>query len=102
VPKAASIKNKKTFAAAKVFSLSVFGVADIAGLCGIKGQIADRGDQTVNAKGDGGQENVSQRAAGITCGFERRMIDDDAADPAKEKGQQKTDEVLVLHGESSF
>ena len=48
------IKTKKTFAAAKVFFLSILGVADVLGLCGIKGQIADRGNQAVNAKGNGG------------------------------------------------
>jgi hypothetical protein len=95
-------KRKKTFAAAKVFFLSILGVADIAGLCGIKGQIADRGNQTINAKGNVGQKKVSQRAAGITCGLQRRMINDNAADPAKEEGQQKTNELLVLHNENSF
>lgn len=34
----------------------------------------------------------------LEFGLERGMIDDDAADEAQEEGQQKADELLVIHG----
>ena len=74
---------------------SILLIADILFLSGVKGQIADRSNQAVDAEGDRGQEEVSAGSAGETLRFQGRVIDDQAADPTQEEGQQKTNEILI-------
>ena len=75
---------------------SVLFVADVLSLGGIKGQIADGRHQTVNAKGDHGQKDVRQRSGRVALRLQAGMIDDQASDPAQEKGEQETNEVIVF------
>jgi len=80
----------------------VLFVSDILGLGGIKGKIADGGYQTVNTKGDHGQENVATRSGGVALGFERGMVDYDASDPSEKKGEKKTNQLVVIHNSTSL
>ena len=64
----------------------VLFVADVAFLIGIKDQVADRSDQTVDTKGDHGEEDVRAGSAGVALGLQGSVIDDQTTDPAQEKG----------------
>ena len=64
----------------------VLFIADVAFLIGIKDQVADRSDQTVDAKGDHGEEDVRAGSAGVALGLLGSVIDDQTTDPAQEKG----------------
>ena len=68
----------------------------------VEEQVADGSHQTVNAKGDHGQENVGKSSGGVAFGLERGVIDDQTADPAEEEGQNKAYDVVVIHEGSSF
>jgi hypothetical protein len=75
---------------------SVLLVTDISFLGRIKEQVADSSNQRINTKGEVGKEEVSQRSGGVALGLEAGVVDNDTADPAKEEGQQKTDEIIVV------
>ena len=70
-------------------------VADVLLLSGIKGQVADGSNQAVDTEGDHGQEDVSAGSTGEAFGLQGGVVDDQAADPTQEKGQQETDEIVV-------
>ena len=72
-------------------------VADVLFLCRIKEQIADGRNQTVDTKGDHGQKDVRAGSGSIALGLERGVVDDQTADPTQEKGEQKTNEIVVIH-----
>jgi hypothetical protein len=99
-------KKQKTdpqYSWASVFVLeSILFVADISLLGGIKEQIADRCNQSVDTKGNNREENVRQSSRRITLRFQRGVVDDNASDPTQEKGQQKTNEIVVIHYRSPF
>ena len=76
---------------------SVFFVSDVLYLCGIKEKIANGCNQTVDTKGDQGQENVRAGSGRIAFGLEAGVVDNQATNPSKEKGKQKTNEIVVLH-----
>lgn len=81
---------------------SILAIADVTGLGGIKSQVADRRDQTVDTAGDDRQEHISKGSGCITFRFQRRVVDDNTADPSKKEGQQKACESLILHDSVSF
>ena len=68
----------------------------------VKSQVADRRDQTVDTAGDDRQEHISKGSGCITFRFQRRVVDDNTADPSKKEGQQKACESLILHDSVSF
>ena len=84
------------------FKLSVLLVTDISGLRGIEEEVADGGNQTVDAEGDCGQQDVSTGSAGETLGLQGSVVDDQAADPTQEEGEQKTSKVLIYFWFSSL
>jgi hypothetical protein len=83
--------------------LSILLVADVLGLGGIKEQVADGGNQTVDTKGNNGEQNVATGSGGVALGLQGRMVDNKAADPTQKEGQKKADEiVVVIHDADSF
>ena len=79
---------------------SVLFVTDVLSLCRIKDQIANGCNQTVNTKGDRGQEDVRQSSGRIALGLQAGVVDDQASDPTEEEGKQETNEIVVIHGVS--
>ena len=76
--------------------LFILLITEVFFLGRIKGQVANSGNQGVNAKGEVGQEEVSQRSGGVTLGLEVSMVDNDTADPTQKESQQKADQVIVV------
>ena len=72
-------------------------IADVLFLCRIEEQVADGSYKPVNSKGDHGQEDVRQRSRLEALGLERRVVDDQASDPAQKECQKKTHKILVFH-----
>ena len=72
-------------------------VANVLFLIGIESQVADRSHQTVDTTGNHGQEDVGTSSAGKAFGLQGGMIDNQATDPAQEKSQQKTNQIIVIH-----
>ena len=72
-------------------------VADVLFLSRIEEQVADRSDQTVNSPSNSGEENVAAGSGGVAFGLEGRVVDDQAADPTQEEGQQEANEIVVIH-----
>ena len=79
-----------------VESGSVLLVTDVSCFCGVKGQVADRCNEGVDAKGNVGQKEICQRSGGISFGFEICVINDDTADPAQEECKQKANQLVVV------
>ena len=79
-----------------------FLIADVLGLSGIEGQVANGGNQAIDAKGDQGEEDVSGGSAGISLRLEAGVIDNDAADPSQKERQKKANQIFVIHFENSF
>ena len=75
-------------------------VADVVGLCRVKGKVADRSNKTVNAKRNNRKEEVSKASGFETYGLKRGMVDYDATNPAKEESQKKAHKVVVVHNSS--
>ena len=91
-------KTAKTHGVIMLKLISVLLVADVVGLCRIEEQVADGSDQGVNAKGDNRGPEVSAGSAGVAFGLQVGMVDDEAADPTQEESQQKTNNVIGIHG----
>jgi hypothetical protein len=71
-------------------------VADVLILGGVEEQVADGSNQRVNTKGYVGEDEVSPRSGSEAFGLQGRVVDDDTSDKAEEKGQKKTNDVLVI------
>ena len=82
--------------------LLVFLIADVLGLGGVKGQVANGGNQAIDAKGNQGEEDVGAGSAGVSLRLEAGVIDNDTADPAQEERQKKAYQIFVIHFENSF
>lgn len=78
------------------------GVANVLFLRRIKSKVADRCYQSIDAKSDHRKEEVCCCSAGVAFGLKLGMIDDKATDPTQEEGQQKANEILVIHFSSPF
>ena len=78
--------------------LLILLVADVTISSGIEEQVADGSDQGVNAKGNHCGPEVSAGSAGVAFGLQAGMVDDEAADPTQEESQQKTNNVIGIHG----
>ncbi|MBP3396412.1 MAG: hypothetical protein J6L87_04475 [Clostridia bacterium] len=76
---------------------SALEVADVLFLAGIEEQVADGGNQGVDTAGDIAKEQVSLGSAGVALRLQGGVVDDQAADLTQEKGQQETDEIVVIH-----
>ena len=61
--------------------LLVFLIADIFVLSGIEGQVANGGNQAIDAKGNHGEEDVGAGSAGVSLRLQFRMIDNNTTDP---------------------
>ena len=102
--------NKKDTLRVRVFFVSIlkngqllaFLIADIFGLSGIEGQVANGGNQAIDAKGNHGEEDVGAGSAGVSLRLEAGVIDNDAADPPQEERQKKAYQIFVIHFENSF
>ena len=79
---------------------SVLLVTDNSTLLRIEEKVEYRSNQTVNAEGDHGKEEVCKGSRGVACGLKRGVVDDDTTDPAKEEGKKKTSELLIIHFEN--
>lgn len=69
-------------------AVSAREIADIAVVVRVEGQIADRSNQTVDPEGYHGEEEVRASSGPPTIGLETCMVDDQAADPTQEEGEQ--------------
>ena len=76
--------------------------ADVLFLGGIEGQVADSGNQAINTQGHYGQPEICTGSAGVALGLKLSVVDDNAANPTQEEGQQKTNEILVIHDKVPF
>ena len=65
----------------------VFFITDVLLFCGIKRKVANRSNESVDAKSNCCQEDISTGSGGEALGFKRGVVDDQAADPSQEKGQ---------------
>ena len=72
-------------------------VADILVLSGVEEQVADGSNQRVNTEGYVGEQEISPGSGGKAFGLQGRVVDDDTTDKAEEKGQKKTNDVLIIH-----
>ena len=72
-------------------------IADVLFLGRIKGEVADGGNQAVNAPSDQSQPEVSTGSAGVALGLQGAVINDHTADPAQEKGQQEANKIVIIH-----
>ena len=72
-------------------------VADVLVLSGIEEEVADRSNEGVNTHSDVGKKEICPRSRGEALGLELGVVDDDASDETEEEGQQKADDVLVVH-----
>ena len=72
-------------------------VSDVLRLGRIKGQVADRRYQTVDAERNHRKEDIRQRSGLKACGLQGRMVDHETTDPSKEESQQKTYKIVVFH-----
>jgi hypothetical protein len=72
-------------------------VADVLILGGVEEQVADGSNQGVNTKGYVGEQEISPGSGGKAFGLQGRVVNDDTSDKAEEKGQKKTNDVLVIH-----
>ena len=71
-------------------------VADVSFLVRIEEQIADGSNQNVDATGQIAPDNVGAGSGGVAFNLQRSVVDDQAADPAQEKGKQETHELIVI------
>ena len=78
------------------FGLLLKTIADVL-LAGREADVADAGDGGIDTAGKKSQPEIGAGAALIALGAQIGMVDDDAADPAKEKGKQETNDVFA-HG----
>ena len=81
---------------------SVLLVTDVLILSGIEEEVADGSNEGVNTKSDVSEKEIRPRSGGKAFGLQLGVVDDDAADPTKEEGQQETDDVLGIHDKSPF
>ena len=101
------LRQQKRNALAKQVHQSVFYVsklvllvADVSFLSGIENQVADGSNQGVDTAGDVTQNQVCPSSGGVACGLQGGMVDDQAADPAQEEGQQEANQIVVIHNAS--
>lgn len=81
---------------------SILAIADVTGLGGIESQVADRRDKLIDSEGNECQKHISKGSGCIAFRFQRRVVDDNTADPSKKEGQQKACESFVIHDSVSF
>lgn len=79
-----------------------FEVTNVLGLSGIKEQVADRCYEGVNSERNKSKEKVCECSGLVSFGLKGSMVDNKASDPAKEEGQKKTNDVVVIHCFYSF
>ena len=72
-------------------------VADISFLSGIESQVADGSNQGVDTASDVTQNQVCPSSGGMACGLQGGMVDDQATDPAQEKGQQEANQIVTFY-----
>ncbi len=72
-------------------------VADVLFLSRIEEQVTDRSNQDVDTAGDVTDDEVPTGLGGETFGLQGSVVDDQAADPTKEEGQQKASKIFVIH-----
>ena len=76
-------------------AVSVFLVTDVSWLGRIKYQIADGSNQTVNAEGDTGQEEIASRAGRVAFRFQIGVVDDQTSEPVQKESQKKAGDFVV-------
>ena len=72
-------------------------VTDVLILSGIEEEVADRSNEGVNTHSDVGKKEICPGSRGEAFGLELGVVDDDASDETEEEGQQKADDVFVVH-----
>ena len=72
-------------------------VTDVLILGGIEEEVADSSNERINSEGEISEKEVSPRSRGEAFGLELGVVDDDASDETEEEGQQKADDVFVVH-----
>ena len=77
-------------------------VTDVLCLCGVEHEVADGSNQRVNTEGQVCEDEVCPGSGGPAFRLQGSVVDDNAADPAQEEGQQKTNEVLVVHDNAPY
>ena len=80
--------------------LSVLLVTDIIRLSRIEGKVADRSNESVNSKSNGGKNEVEPGSGSVTLRLKRGAVNDDASYPAKEERKKETSDFVVFHSRS--
>ena len=78
-----------------VFRL-VLLIADVLGLSGVKGKVADSCNKAVDTAGKHRKEDVCACSGCKSFGLKRCVVDDKASYPAKEECEQKAHEIVVV------
>lgn len=79
----------------------ILDVSDVFRFGRIKYQVADGSHDAVNAERHNGQQQIASGAGGVALRLQRRMVDDETADPIQEESQQKANKFLILHNKES-
>lgn len=73
-------------------------VADVLGLGGVEGQVADGSHDLVDSEGHDCKQDVAAGAGCPTLYLQGRVVDDETSDPSEEESQEEACEILVSIG----
>ena len=71
-------------------------VADVLGLGGVEGQVADGSHDLVDSEGHDCKQDVAAGAGCPTLYLQGRVVDDETSDPSEEESQEEACEILVF------
>ena len=71
-------------------------IADVLGLGGVKSEVADSRNKTVDTASNHRKEDVCACSGCVSFGLKRGVVDDKASYPTKEKCEQKAYEIVVV------
>ena len=72
-------------------------IADVLGLGGVEGQVADGSHELVDSEGHDCKQDVAAGAGCSTLCLQGRVVDDETSDPSEEESQEEACEILVFH-----
>lgn len=72
-------------------------VADVLGLGGVEGQVADGSHELVDSEGHDCKQDVAAGAGCPTLCLQGRAVDDETSDLSEEESQEEACEILVFH-----
>ena len=72
-------------------------ITDVLFLVGIKEEVADGSNQGIDPHGKEAKEEIQTGSGSKTIRPQRRVVDDQAANPTQQEGQQKTNYIFIVH-----